>query len=246
MGCGGTIINQRYVITAAHCVYEGQTLMQPNTHSLLVVAGEHNICDGANEGGQVIKVEQVHVRPDYNQAGKMENDFAILKLSSSIKFTANVKPACLPEKAAQSYSGQMATVSGWGGTVGYRYKQKPRPTQPRQCELKETSVKILKPTEGLCPRSTDNDSQTKLCGYAEGTDSCQGDSGGPLTVVEGGKYVLVGVVSYGAGCADRVQNYLAWIKQLTADGECKKDSTSASTPSTSSTASPSSSSTASP
>jgi len=251
--CGGTIINQRYVITAAHCVYSGQTLLQPGTHSLLVVAGEHNICDGANEGGQVIKVEQVHVRSDYNQKQKMENDFAILKLASNIKFTANVKPACLPEKAAKSYSGQMATVSGWGGTVGYRYRQNPRPTQPRQCELKETSVKILKPTDDLCAKSSDKDSQTKLCGYAEGTDSCQGDSGGPLTVVEGGKYVLVGVVSYGAGCADkypgvyaRVQNYLEWIKQLTADGECKKGSTSAPTPSTSATASPSSSSTASP
>ena len=40
-----------------------------------------------------------------------------------------------------------------------------------------------------------------MCGFAKGTDTCQGDSGGPLAVVEDGKYVLVGVVSYGAGCA---------------------------------------------
>merc|ERR1712106_264178 len=191
------------------------------------------MCGGVNEGGKVIKVEKVHVRSDY---GKHANDFAILKLAEEIKFTAAIKPACLPEKADQDYSGQMGTISGWGGTVGYAPDANPRPTQPRQCELKETSVKIMKSSEEMCKYSTRDDSKTRMCAFASKTDSCQGDSGGPMTVVEGGRYVLVGVVSYGLGCASkcpgvyaRVQNYLDWIKQITKDGECSAGSSGATT-----------------
>jgi secreted trypsin-like serine protease len=58
-----------------------------------------------------------------------------------------------------------------------------------------------------------------MCGYKAGTDSCQGDSGGPLVVKESGRWTVVGVVSYGLGCARRgyagvyarVTNYLDWI-----------------------------------
>jgi len=130
--CGGTIINKRYVITAAHCLFEGSTQMKATTHNLQVLVGEHNICDGVNEGGKVIKVEKVHVRSDY---GKHANDFAILRLAEEIKFTAAIKPACLPEKADQDYSGQMGTISGWGGTVGYAPDANPRQTLARETQV---------------------------------------------------------------------------------------------------------------
>ena len=146
---------------------------------------------------QVIKVEKVHIRSDY---GNNANDFAILKLTEDIKFTAKIKPACLPEKEGKDYSGQTAIISGWGGTIGYNPNEE-QPQQPRQCGLKESAVKIISPSDKSCSQVTDGDSKTRICGFAKGTDTCQGDSGGPLAVVEDGKYVLVGVVSYGAGCA---------------------------------------------
>ena len=67
-----------------------------------------------------------------------------------------------------------------------------------------------------------------MCAYTPGTDSCQGDSGGPLVLKEDGRYTVVGVVSYGNGCAlannagvyARVTNYLTWINENVADGWC--------------------------
>ena len=142
-------------------------------------------------------IEKVHIRSDYN--ADLGNDVAILKLAEDIKFSDRIKPVCLPDGKYRDYAGQMATVSGWGTTKGYEPGQK-SPEQPEQCTLKETSVKILKPTEEQCNIATGGDSKTRFCAWAKGTGACQGDSGGPLTVVVGGKYVQIGVVSYSAGC----------------------------------------------
>jgi len=218
--CGGTIVNKRYIITAAHCTeYKGATIT-----NVKVAIGEHNTCDGVtNEGGSWISAKRVINHPNY---ANFDNDIAILELSEDITFTANIKPACLPTSATKDYSDLASTISGWGGTIGYAPGN--RPQQPQQCTLKESVVKVLSPTSQKCSSYLGTTTSTsKLCAWAEGTDTCQGDSGGPLTVAENGKFVLIGVVSYGAGCAAatpgiyaRVQGFLPWIKSLIADGEC--------------------------
>jgi len=217
--CGGTIVNKRYVITAAHCTdYKGATIT-----NVKVAIGEHNTCDGVtNEGGSWISAKRVINHPNY---GNHDNDIAVLELSEDITFTANIKPACLPTSATKDYSNLASTISGWGGTIGYSGAQ---PQQPQQCTLKESVVKVLSPTSQKCSSFLGTTTSTsKLCAWAEGTDTCQGDSGGPLTVAENGKFTLIGVVSYGAGCAAstpgiyaRVQGFLPWITSLIADGEC--------------------------
>merc|ERR1712066_547807 len=59
--CGGTIVNKKFVITAAHCWDSRMT-------NLRVIVGEHNVfCDGVNEGGKVIDVKKATMHPDYNK-----------------------------------------------------------------------------------------------------------------------------------------------------------------------------------
>merc|ERR1711928_77732 len=217
--CGGTIVNKRFVLTAAHCYNSMFTTMH-------VIVGEHNYCDGVNEGGKLIKEKKMTLHPDYNSR-TIDNDIAVLELAEDLTFTKKIKPACLPSSETKGYSGIASTVSGWGGTIGYGPNDQ-QPQQPRQCTLKETIVKLLKGSDPTCSKYLKtSSSKIKLCAFAKDTDACQGDSGGPLTVPENGKYTLVGVVSYGSGCASstpgvyvRVQGYLPWIKNLISSGEC--------------------------
>merc|ERR1711990_133515 len=233
--CGGTILNKRYVVTAAHCLYAGKDLMTlKGGATFRVMLGEHDHCKATSS---FVLASAVHKHPKFdlnNPSG--DNDIAILKLSKDLTFSDKIKPVCLPTSATKDYSGKASTVSGWGGTKAYT-PLKPV-DQPRQCALKEAIVEILKPSDTKCSNFLgDSSSTTMLCAWAKGKDACQGDSGGPLTVAENGKYVLLGVVSYGSGCATehpgvyaRVQGFLPWMKKIIADGECS--SSSSGTPAT--------------
>jgi len=209
--CGATLVNKRYALTAMHCV-DGQT-------NLNVVLGDHNIQQSIeNLVAKRIKVEKVIKRDDYDKTS-VNNDIAILKLSEDVVFNENIVPACLPTDSSKTYANTTAVVSGWGTTSeGGRVSD----------VLKETTIIILPDTDPKCTRVAGSNKPGQMCGYKQGTDSCQGDSGGPLVVMEDGRFTVVGVVSYGYGCARnglagvyaRVTNYLNWINTNIEDGWC--------------------------
>merc|ERR1712038_241755 len=153
----------------------------------------------------------------YNERD-INNDIALLRLSKEVAFTDRVIPACLPTDANKMYEGVRAAISGFGATSE---------GGPVSDQMKESSVKIVAQSHSTC-REYGRLPMTKLCAYGYSTDTCQGDSGGPLVVQEDGRNTVVGVVSYGNGCARpgvagvyaRVTTYLRWINENIKDGWC--------------------------
>merc|ERR1712200_229338 len=182
--CGGTLLNKRYVMSAMHCIYNQNNGWARN---IKAVIGEHNVQHDweTKAKEQAIQVVDMVPRNDYNPT-TISNDVVILNLGQDVQFSKYVVPACLPSSSSNDYTGQSAVVSGWGA-ISWK-----GPTSPF---LKGTTVQITSASDSKCQRMmSPSEDSTKLCAYAEGTNSCQGDSGGPLVVKENGKNTVVGVV----------------------------------------------------
>ncbi|XP_017469616.1 PREDICTED: trypsin-like [Rhagoletis zephyria] len=179
--CGGSLLNENIVVTAAHCL---QSFKATN---MRIRAGSTN----NKKGGELIKVAALKYHPDYNPA-TIENDVGILKLATPLQQTASIRFIELAEKTPPT--GTPAIVTGWG-TKCFAYCLIP-PTALQAVELA-----IVQSED--CASSTykygDVIKESMVCAYALKKDSCQGDSGGPL-VAEG---KLVGIVSWGYACAKK-------------------------------------------
>merc|ERR1712088_960292 len=210
--CGGTLISSTHVLTAAHCT-AGES-----ARKLRVLLGEHNIADAEFNR---VDVAEIIDDPNYDSRGT-NSDFSSLRLASPVTFSSAISPACLPAGASQ-YAGEVATVTGWGTL----FSGGNRPTA-----LQKVDVTIT--TNEFCnQRYYGEITDVMMCAADPGKDSCQGDSGGPLVVEENGRQALVGVVSWGYGCAyayypgvyARVTERMDWIKANTAgtfDSTCQK------------------------
>ncbi|XP_046383098.1 trypsin-7-like [Ischnura elegans] len=215
--CGGTLITNKHVMTAAHCLHG----VKPE--NLTVRLGEFDL-ETPSDTEVVVGVDRFVVYPRYNKI-TYENDIAILVLSTKVEFTRGaIWPACLPPESpsdedieeSDPLMNATAIVSGWGHLYF---------GGPASDILNEVDVLIWKQKD--CRKAyVQPIFSTALCaGYnAGGKDSCQGDSGGPLVVMsKDGRWDVVGVVSWGIGCGDagrpgvytRVGKFLDWIVEVT-------------------------------
>ncbi|XP_067872851.1 trypsin I-P1-like [Heterodontus francisci] len=199
--CSGTLINPRWILSAAHC-------MKPPV-LITVILGEHSL--SKSDGNEKFyKVARLIIYPLYNPV-TFRHDIMLLKINRPATQNAYISPVAIPATAKMVPENTLCTVSGWGVTAVFSYSLSD--------VLMAVEVPII--SRYKCNRPSSYGGRVHpfmICaGYRTGgKDSCQGDSGGPL-ICDG---VIHGIVSWGISCAHykypgvytRVGKYIRWIK----------------------------------
>ncbi|XP_064158527.1 transmembrane protease serine 5 [Anguilla rostrata] len=211
--CGGSIITSQWIVTAAHCVHNYRL---PQVSSWMVYAGM--VTRGSAKLAQHTgyAVDKIIYNKNYNHRSH-DNDIALMKLRTPLNFTDTIRPVCLPQYDYDLPGGTQCWISGWGYT------------QPDEVHipdtLKEAPVPLIstKKCNSSCMYNGEISPRMLCAGYTEGkVDACQGDSGGPLVCQDDSVWRLVGVVSWGTGCAEpnhpgvytKVAEFLGWIYEM--------------------------------
>nr|ABZ04016.1 serine protease 8 [Costelytra zealandica] len=193
--CGGSIINNEWILTAAHCIVG----VGGNPAEVMVVAGTNTL----NAGGVTHPASRFIVHGDFEYE-TLFNDVAVIQLAIPLSYTSVIGPVALNTADTGAVT---ATLIGWGltSTEGYI------PNNLQQLNTNTITHALCQSTWGSLVITS------QICAFsAFGQGACFGDSGGPL--VQAGSNVQLGIVSFGVACAQgfpdvytRVSSFDSWI-----------------------------------
>lgn len=199
--CGGAIISDRWIVTAASCVvfhWPGSFTVRTGTHT-----------HGQGGVSHATSALTLHEQFDYNYR---YNDIALVKTATTIAINAQTTYGII-----SSYTGHTTgTVSGWGYLSEFG---------PRATYLQYFQTNIITNEQCKTALAYNNYSSmvllTNVCALSTwGQGMCRGDSGSPLT--NGNE--LVGIASFGVSCATgvpdvytRLSSYITWINTVKAN-----------------------------
>lgn len=218
--CGGTLISELYVLTAAHCVLNKDNGYELSKNRIFVRFGVHNLDTINTNALQQHSVDRIHKFGNFSRE-VLKNDIALIELSTSARFDQYVSPACV--NLIRDLTGEYGTVIGWGVTEDDEVSADLKVAQMPAID----DITCLKSNRDLFGKTLD---EGIFCaGYTNGTSVCNGDSGGGLFFKRDNIWYLGGIVSFsesrasnkklcytdGYGAFTKVYKYVSWIQKIT-------------------------------
>lgn len=220
--CGSTLLDESWILTAAHCVDDYLPFVHNIRDILKVRLGEYDVSTTAEPlRHEEFNITDIVVYPGFNNS-TLVHDIALLRLERPAKRKQNIDVVCMPKpddfkQPTSSRSSVKCYVTGWG----------------RRTETSEHSLVLKEIKVPLWNHDTCNGAlqaqfgpayilpSTALCAGSEGKDACDGDGGGPLVCEKDDQWYQVGIVSFGIGCGRRnvpgvytnVEAYGPWIEE---------------------------------